>query len=142
MLGGLLANALSSILGRAINRSGRVDPVIVTVVSMGSGGVVLLVSGLLTQGMPPLRLTHWAIIGWLAAVNTSFAFTLWNYTLRSVSTMESSIINGTMLVQIALLAWLFIGETITWRGAVGMALGGSGAVMAQLRPMASEPQSA
>ena len=34
--------------------------------------------------------------------NTALAFTLWNGALRTLSAMESSLINGTMLVQIAL----------------------------------------
>ena len=103
-MAGVLANALSSILGRDVNRSSDLEPMIVTVVSMGSGGFLLLAVGIATQGVPSLTLTHWAIILWLAVVNTALAFTLWNYTLRTLSAMESSILNNTMLFQIAVLA--------------------------------------
>jgi drug/metabolite transporter (DMT)-like permease len=130
---GVLANALSSILGRSINRSGAVDPMAVTVVSMGSGAVVLLVTGLAMQGLPRLKLVHWALILWLAVVNSALAFTLWNRTLRTLSAMESSIINNTMLVQIALLAWLFLGESLTWRQAAGMVLVAAGTLIVQIR---------
>ncbi len=130
---GVLANALSSILGRRVNRDGDIPPLTVTIVSMGVGAVVLLVSGILAQGLPRLSPVHWAIIGWLAVVNTAFAFTLWNHTLRALSAMESSIINSTMLVQIALLAWLFLGERLTWQEGIGMALAGLGALIVQLR---------
>jgi drug/metabolite transporter (DMT)-like permease len=129
---GVLANAGSSILGRRVNRDGDISPLTVTVVSMGIGAMVLLVTGVLTQGFPRLSLIHWAIIGWLAVVNTAFAFTLWNHTLRTLSAMASSIINGTMLVQIAVLAWLFLGERLTWQEGIGMALAGLGALMVQL----------
>ena len=131
---GVLANALSSVLGRHVNRSADLDPLTVTVVSMGIGAVVLLVSGIATQGFPTLTLVHWGIILWLAVVNGAFAFTLWNRTLRTLSAMESSIINNTMLFQIALLAWLILGETITARGLVGMLLGGIGTLFVQIRP--------
>jgi drug/metabolite transporter (DMT)-like permease len=130
---GVLANAGSSILGRRVNRDGDIPPLTVTIVSMGIGAIVLLVTGVLTQGFPCLSLIHWAIIGWLAVVNTAFAFTLWNHTLRTLSAMESSIINGTMLVQIAVLAWLFLGERLTWKEGIGMALAGLGALIVQVR---------
>jgi drug/metabolite transporter (DMT)-like permease len=130
---GVLANAGSAILGRRVNRAGDVPPLTVTVVSMGIGAVVLLVTGVLAQGVPRLNPAHWAIVGWLAVVNTAFAFTLWNHTLRTLSAMESSIINSTMLVQIAVLAWLFLGEQLTWQEGIGMALAGLGALIVQLR---------
>jgi drug/metabolite transporter (DMT)-like permease len=130
---GLLANALSAILGRQVNRSGDLEPLAVTVVSMGVGAVVLLAAGIAVQGLPPLTLTHWAIILWLAVVNSALAFTLWNHTLRTLSATESSIINNTMLFQIAVLAWLFLGEALTWRQIVGMGLAVLGTLVVQLR---------
>lgn len=129
---GVLANALSSVLGRYVNRSGELEPLVVTVVTMGIGAVALLVGGFLIEGVPHLKLTHWLIILWLAVVNTAFAFTLWNHTLRILSAMESSIINNTMLFQIALLAWLFLGEELTWRRVLGMVLAALGTLAVQI----------
>jgi len=130
---GVLANAGSAILGRRVNREGSLPPLLVTVVSMGIGAAVMLVAGVAIQGLPPLSLANWAIIGWLALVNTAFAFTLWNHTLRTLAAMESSIINSTMLIQIAVLAWLFLGEPLTGQKIMGMALAGFGALIVQLR---------
>jgi drug/metabolite transporter (DMT)-like permease len=133
VLFGVLANAMSSILGRSINRSRALSPLVVTVVSMGIGSALLLVSGILIQGFPSLSLRNWTFIAWLALVNTAFAFTLWNRTLQVLSAMESSIINGTMLVQIAILAWLFLGEGLTFQKIAGMVLAGTGAILVQLK---------
>jgi drug/metabolite transporter (DMT)-like permease len=130
---GVLANALSAILGRHVNRSGELEPMGVTVASMGVGAVVLLVGGLGVQGWPHLTLQHWAIILWLAVVNTAVAFTMWNQTLRTLSAMESSIINNTMLFQIAVLAWAFLGESLSWRQVLGMVLAALGTLAVQLR---------
>lgn len=130
---GMAANALSSVLGRGINRTGRIPPLVVTSISMGIGAAGLLGSGLLIQGLPALNLTHWLIIGWMAVVNTAFAFTLWNHTLRSLPAMESSIINSTMMVQIAVLAWIFLDETLSAREIAGMVLAALGAVLVQIR---------
>ena len=130
---GVIANAFSSVLGRRVNQDARIPVVIVTITSMGIGSMFLLVTGIILQGLPHLSFTSWAIIGWLAVVNTAFAFTLWNHTLRTLPAMESSIINSTMLVQIAILAWLFLGEGLNLQKIAGMSLAGLGAVAVQLR---------
>ncbi len=116
---GIMANAISSNLSRAVNRSGQYHPLIVTVISMGAGSIVLLMTGLVTEGLPAIDLKGWAIIAWLAVVNTAFAFTLWNLTLRTLTAMESSIINGTMLIWILILAVSFLGEQISFKEIIG-----------------------
>ncbi|HJR80228.1 MAG TPA: EamA family transporter [Anaerolineales bacterium] len=130
---GILANAASSILGRDINRSGNYRPLVVTVVSMGVGALVLLVIGILIEGMPVIDLRSWGIILWLALVNTAFAFTLWNHTLRTLTAMESSIINGTMMIWIPIFAVIFLGETITGKELMGLITAGLGTLIVQLR---------
>ncbi len=132
VLVGVLANAGSAILGRQINRSGDIPPLVVTLLSMGLGAALLLVTGLAVQGLPRLSLANWAIIAWLAVVNTAFAFTLWNQTLRTLSAMESSLINNTMLIQIPILAYLFLGEEITLQKGVGLVAAGLGILIVQL----------
>lgn len=129
---GVLANATAGILGRQVNRTASLPPLLVTLISMGIGSIVLLIAGVTTQGFPSLGLTHWLIIAWLAVVNTAFAFTLWNLTLRTLSALESSLINNAMLIQIPILAWLFLGETMTWRQVAGLVLAGTGIVLVQL----------
>jgi drug/metabolite transporter (DMT)-like permease len=133
VIGGVAANAVGAVLGRGINRAGTIAPLLVTLVSMSVGAAVLLSAGVAVQGLPALGPRQWAIIGWLAVVNTAFAFTLWNRTLRTLAAVESSLINSTMLVQVAVLAWLFLGEPITGQGALGMALAGAGVLLVQLR---------
>jgi drug/metabolite transporter (DMT)-like permease len=130
---GVAANAVASILGRDINRSGDLDPLSVTVVSMGTGSVVLLMTGILTQGLPTLSMQSWAIIGWLAVVNTAIAFTLWNRTLQTLQATESSVINGTMMIWIPILAVLFLGETLTLKGILGLIAAGVGTLIVQVR---------
>lgn len=133
MLIGVLVNAGSSTLGREINRSGAIAPVIVTVVSMGSGSLLLLLIGIAKDGIPAFGLSNGLYLLWMAVINTAFAFTLWNVTLRSLTAVQSSIINGTMLIQIALLAWIFLGESISLKGGAGMLLAATGALMVQIK---------
>jgi drug/metabolite transporter (DMT)-like permease len=130
---GVLAYAVSVIMGREINRARVVHPLVVTAVSMGFGAVVLLSVGIGIQGFPSIGLTGWAIIAWLAVVNTAITFTLWNYIQRTLSAAESSIINGTMLIWIPILAVVFLDEQITSKELLGLLAAGLGTLVVQLR---------
>jgi len=135
----LVANVISSLLGRSVNRRRTVSPIIVTTISMGFGSLLLLGAGLGTQGLPALSLKGWGIIVWLAVVNTAFAFTLWNRTLRTLSATESSVINNTMLIQIAILAWIFLGERLGAIEIVGLLTVAAGTLLVQLRKRKRRP---
>jgi drug/metabolite transporter (DMT)-like permease len=129
---GVLANAGAAVLGRSLNRQGDIRPLTITTVSMGVGAAVLLIVGLSTQGLPPINWQSWAIIAWLAVVNTAFAFTLWNVSLRTLSAMESSIINNTMAVQSPILAVVFLGERLNGRQALGLVIAIAGMLLVQV----------
>jgi drug/metabolite transporter (DMT)-like permease len=130
---GMLANAASALLGRKINRQGHLPAMLVTTVSMGIGGPLLLIGGWLTQPAPQLNLNSWLIIFWLALVNTALAFSIWNYTLRVLRAMESTLINSTMMIQIALLGWVVFHEDLSGLKIVGMILALAGLILTQLR---------
>jgi drug/metabolite transporter (DMT)-like permease len=134
---GVISNAGASILGRSINRSRQMHPMVVTAVSMGIGAVVLLVAGIVFQGLPTIGLKGWLIITWLAVVNTAVAFTLWNYTLQTLTATESSIINGTMLIWIPILAVIFLDEQVTGKELLGLVAAGIGTLIVQLRSPSS-----
>lgn len=128
---GLLANAGAAVLGRSVNRSAVLSPLAVTVLSMGVGSLALLVTGIVTQGMPAVSGSGWLIVAWLAVINTAVAFTLWNRTLRTLPAVESSVINNTMLIQIAVLAWLFLGESLGVKEISGLTMAALGVLVVQ-----------
>ena len=130
---GVLANAGAAIIGRDINRNKDISPLVITFISMGVGAIILITIGLSMDGIPEISFKTWMYLIWLAAVNTAFAFTLWNVTLRSLTAMESSIINGTMLIQIAVLAWYFLDESISFQEGIGMVIAAIGAVLVQIK---------
>jgi drug/metabolite transporter (DMT)-like permease len=130
---GVLANAGSALLGRHINREAAIPPLLVAFVSMGVGAALLLAVGITLQGLPPFTLRNTALIVYLAVVNTAFAFTLWNHTQRTLSAVESSLINNTMLLQIAVLAWVFRGETLTPKEIIGLLIAATGVLIVQVR---------
>jgi len=132
------AAAVSSHLGRglardAIHRLG--GPIGLTAASMAIGAVLLLGMGIALEGWPQLDLAAWLIVGWLAVVNTAFAFTLWNHTLRTLTAVESSVVNNTMTIQIAILAIVFLAEPLAPLQLVGLLLAATGAAVVQLAPV-------
>ena len=129
----MIGNTASSLLGRKVNLQNHLSPLIVTFVSMGIGSTVLLTIGLVTQGLGNPGAADWGIILWLAIVNTAIAFTIWNHTLQTLTAVESSIINSLMMPQIALLAFFFLGETLTIKEIFGLVLVGVGVLVVQLR---------
>ncbi len=138
---GVVANALSAIMGRAINKVQEFSPVVVTTISMLIGSVVLLVTALIVEDIPVLSLTSIGYILWLSFVNTAFAFTLWNNVMQKLQAVEISIINNTMLVQIAILAVIFLGERPSVLEWVGVAIVAVSALLLQIfKPKRDESQ--
>lgn len=130
---GMVSNVLGAIFGRRINRETHLSPLLVTTISMGIGAILLLIGGFTAQGIAVPTARGWAIIAWLAVVNTAVAFTLWNVSLRVLTALESSLILSTMMIQICLLSWLLLHETLTpWRIA-GVLLTGLGVLLVQWR---------
>ena len=125
------ANVASALLGRHVNRQAVLSPVTVTALSMAVGAAILVAVGLATEGIPSVSARAWLIIVWLAVVNTALAFTLWNLSLRRLSAVESAGINNTMLIQIAVLAWVFLNETPGVAELGGIALVSAGVFLTQ-----------
>lgn len=108
----LVANAGAALLGRSVNRSERMPAHLVTTVSMTTGAIVLLMTGLVVEGLPHLTWRTILIVVWLAAVNTAAAFTWWNHAQRRLTATESAAINTMMVVQIPILGWVFLAEPL------------------------------
>ena len=133
----VLAAALSSHLGRRLARDATRrlgGPIGLTASSMAVGAVALLAAGVAIEGWPRPHLQGWLIIGWLAVVNTAFAFTLWNHTLRSLTAVESSVVNNTMTIQVAVLAVVFLSERLEPLQLIGLLLAAAGAAVVQVAP--------
>jgi drug/metabolite transporter (DMT)-like permease len=129
----LSANAIASLLGRSVNRSAQLTPLVTTTVSMAIGAVVLMATGLIVDGLVAVSPRAALIITWLAVVNTAFAFTLWNLSLRHLGAGESALINNTMLLQIAVLGWIFLDEAPTAMQWLGLVIVSAGIALSQRR---------
>ena len=134
----VLSTSVGAVQARGINREKNLDPFIITGISMGIGAILLLGSGVTFQGLPPISGRSWAVLLFLGLSNSAFAFVVWNRSLRVLSAMESNIINNTMLIQIAILAWIFLGEKQSWLGIIGLVFAGLGTLLVNLKPKAKE----
>jgi drug/metabolite transporter (DMT)-like permease len=92
----------------------------------------MLLLGLLIEGLPIINPTNLAYLIWMAVINTALGFTLWNITLRSLQAMESSIIANSMMIQIALLAWIFLREELNAKQIAGGIMTGIGVMLVQV----------
>ena len=131
---GMLANSVSTVIGRKVNRSGKVSSVVITTISMGIGSIALLAAGLLTEKFPIFSVKDLIVLVVLAIVNTALAFTLWNKALQGLEAIEASVINNLVAFQIAVLAWVFLGESLSGMDIIGILLAASGAILVQMRP--------
>ncbi|MFQ6074507.1 MAG: DMT family transporter [Candidatus Bathyarchaeia archaeon] len=111
----------------------KMNPLGLTAFSMGFGTSLMTVAAYSVEGLPTVSLSSWAIIIWLGVVNTALAFFLWNHALQRLEVFEISILQNTMLVQIALLSWLFLGEQLTAVKLLSMALVFVGVLIVQLK---------
>jgi len=121
------------VLGRLLFVRGELNPLGVTAFSMGFGTLLLALVAFSVEGLSSVSLTGWGIIIWLGVVNTALAFFLWNHALQRLEAFEISVLQNTMLVQIAVLSWMFLGEQLTMAKLVPMALVFIGALVVQLR---------
>ena len=105
-----------------------------TTCSMVSGSFMLLGMTTLTGNIVAVSFSGWVMILWLGVVNTAVAFTLWNHALKALQVYEQSILQNTMLIQIALLAFVFLHEPLDAQQILGMMMVFIGVLIVQLRP--------
>jgi drug/metabolite transporter (DMT)-like permease len=109
--------------------------------SMLAGALPVLAVGIGIEGIPRLPASAWSLMLILAIVNTSAAFLLWTHTQRRLAAHQSAVINNTMTIQIALLAFFFLGESLTpWQWAlIGVVAGATVAVQVSRARAGEEP---
>ncbi len=115
-----------------IQRTGNMSSVRLTGITMSVGtlGIVALVPFFEPFRMPSM--SAMLILLWLSVVNTALAFFIWNHVLRFLRAYELSILQNSMLVQIAILSFIFLGESPTWMMIAGMILVLVGIVLVQV----------
>jgi drug/metabolite transporter (DMT)-like permease len=125
--------ALYMIISRHYLAKDNESVITLTSISMLFGALMLICATGLTGNIVNISLNGWMIILWLSIVNTAVAFFLWNHALRTLKAIEQSILQNSMLIQIAILAFVFLQEPINTQKIIGMIIVFSGVLIVQLR---------
>ena len=120
------------VASRAFFKPGEIGPLGLSAFAMGVGTVFIAGSAWVYEGFTALSLGGWGIVLWLGVVNTAAAFFLWNHALQRVEAFEISILQNTMLIQIAILSVIFLGEKLTASKMLGRAAVFVGVLIVQL----------
>jgi drug/metabolite transporter (DMT)-like permease len=129
----LLSFMVFGILSRELARDRVVDSLSLTALPLAFGGGLLLLIGLIVEGLPGFTPTAWLIIGWLAVINTSFAYFIYNRSLQVLTALEMNVLLNLGPFGTALLAWILLGETLTHIQILGMVVVVTGVVFVQAR---------
>ena len=105
-----------------------------TSISMLLGAFMLLGATGITGNFVNVSLNGWMLILWLSIVNTAIAFSLWNHALKTLKTIEQSILQNSMLIQITILAFFFLQEPINLQKIFGLTIVFIGVLIVQLWP--------
>ena len=97
---------------------------------------------LLAKGHGPALRQHWKPIFFVGLLNSGIPFVLYSFAVLHISTGLSSILNATVPLFGALVAWAWLGDKPTVSRSVGLAIGFGGVVLlaggqASLKPNAS-----
>ncbi len=120
---GVLFISIYGILARGLTRRERIDPISLSALPMGFGGIILF---LFATPLPRLALPIIGIVAWLTFINSALAFVLWNRALKHMQAFEISITANLMPVGTAILAPIILGEVVSglaWLG-MGVSLAG------------------
>jgi drug/metabolite transporter (DMT)-like permease len=123
----------SNMLTRSIMRDPRMAAPQVALITMGLGSSLLLVISSIVEQIPLLSLETALILLWLALVNTAFAFTLWNRVLRTLTALEGGVVANAQIIEVAILAWVVLGETMGPQKIVAAAVILAGVTLVQLQ---------
>ena len=131
MATGLIGFTLFGIIGRDIAKRRRLDTLTLTALPLAVGGGVLMLIAVLLEGIPSVSPYSWAIVLWLAVVNTASAYLLYNHSLQVLTALEMTVMLSLSPLATAVLGWLLLDEVLVPIQIVGMVIVIIGVVLVQ-----------
>lgn len=139
---GIFAFAYSTILSRAVAREQQASTFALTALPLVFGGLPLLGSALVWEGLPTLTPFVWAIIFALAVINTVVAYWLYNNAMQVLTAFEVNIFLNLAPFGTAVLAWYFFGDRLSIAQLIGMVIVIVGITLVQWQPRTvTQPES-
>jgi drug/metabolite transporter (DMT)-like permease len=117
---GLIGFLAFSLLGRGIARDGKLDTLTLTALPLAIGGILSMLLALIVEGIPQFTPKSILIVLFLAVVNTSLGYLLYNHSLRELTALEMNMVLNLSPIFTALLSWVLLGETLSMVQILGM----------------------
>ncbi len=117
---GLIGFLAFSLLDRGIARDGKLDTLTLTALPLAIGGILSMLLALIVEGIPQFTPKSIMIVLFLAVVNTSLGYLLYNHSLRELTALEMNMVLNLSPIFTALLNWVLLGETLSMIQILGM----------------------
>ena len=115
---------------RLLNRHAA-QPLDLVLIPMAVGAAGMLVLGALLEPWPTFTPRLLGLLLWLGPFNGALAFLLWTHSQKALQAFESSMLNNTMLLQIAAMDTLFLGRQFEGKALAGLVAAGVGIFIVQ-----------
>jgi drug/metabolite transporter (DMT)-like permease len=100
-------------------------------ITVGIGSSLLLAVGLMVEPAPTLNERSIVLLLWLGIANTALAFTLWNFAMRTLRALEAGVIATAQVIEVTLLAWWLLDETLGPARLIGALIILAGVILVQ-----------
>jgi drug/metabolite transporter (DMT)-like permease len=130
---GLLGFSAFGVLGRRLARDNRTNTIHLTGIPLGIGGGLLLLIALPLEGWPVFNQKVLLIILWLAIINTALAYILYNHALKTITALEVNVFLNLSPLGTAALAWLLLGELLSFKQVCGVVIVIVGVTLVQVK---------
>ena len=127
-----VALAANTYMNRYMLKHEGVEHVSLTVYPMLFGGVMLLITGLLTGGVPAFTWKLFFCVLYLTLAGSALAFALWVWSQQTLSAPQSAAINSGVIIEIAFLDMLVFNRKLNLMNWLGIVCVFAGIVWLQL----------
>jgi len=129
---GVVGFAVFAILSREVARMGQLDTFTFTALPLGLGGALLLILAISVEGVSLPSWRVWALVAWLASINTVVAYILYNRSLKILTALEANVAMNLSPFATALMSFMILGERLTPPQTAGMVIGIVGVALVQV----------
>ncbi len=137
---GLIGFMAFSLLGRGIARDRQLNTLTLTTLPLVIGGLISLILAITVEGLPSFSGNSLFLVLWLALVNTSLGYLLYNHALRDLTALEMNMIMNLSPLFTALLSWIILKEQLSVIQIIGMVIVIIGVILVQLFSKSSSPK--
>ena len=131
--GSLICFTIFGVMGRNTARARSVDTLSLTAFPLAIGGGLSLLIAIPIEGFPHASIQTWGLIAWLAVVNTSLAYMLYNHSLQILTAFQMNVLLNLAPIGTAVMGWFLLGEQLNLLQFIGIVVVIVGASLVQVR---------